>query len=98
VNDKETLASDMARLGARPYSEVGVPMFVIAQDMTNDHARPGTAKPTCNLDKQFGELSGTFVAMNPDPTVAEIARLVEVFADRRLLKPDGPCFTRLSER
>ena len=98
MNDKETLAGDMARLGARPYSEVGVPMFVIAQDMTNDDARLGTAKPTCNLDKQFGELSSTFVAMNPDPTVAEIARLVEVFADRRLLKPDGPCFTRLSER
>lgn len=93
MSDEEaaTLAADMARLAARPYAEVGVPMFLLAEDLRADRPRHG-GEP---------ELAATLRAMADAlpaaPNVAEVARLVEVLADRHLLGADGPCFTRLGD-
>ena len=97
MTSNNSLATDMARLSARPYSEVGVPMFVIAQDITTTKTRPANGANTGELAERFAELAATLVATTPQPNVADVARLVEVLADRHLLGLDGPCFTRIAD-
>ena len=97
MTSDDLLATDMARLGARPYYKVGVPMFVIMQDMTTTGVRPATSANTGDLAERFAELSATLLATTPQPTGADVARLVEVLADRHLLGLNGPCFTRIAD-
>ena len=97
MTDADALAVDMARLGARPYSEVGVPMFVIGQDLTAALASPVATAASGDLADRFADLTAAFISTDPDPGVAKIARLVEVLADRHLLEIDGPCFTAISD-
>lgn len=97
MTEEDTLATDMARLGARPYSEVGVPMFIIAQDLTDTEAPRAAITPAGDLADRFAELAMAFTSLNPDPGVADVARLIEVLADRHLLEIDGPRFTLISE-
>lgn len=95
MTDTDTLAADMARLGMRPYSQVGVPMFVIAQDLTpNAMPRPEIAV-TRDLAQRFADLAATLISVDPDPGFAQVARLVEVLADRHLLQVDGQHFTQI---
>ena len=89
----DILAADMARLGARPYSEVGVPMFVIAQDLASIEPPRDAIRTNDDLAERFAALMAAVVAENPEPQVADVARLVEVFADRHLLSADGQRFT-----
>ena len=96
MSSEDSLATDMARLGTRPYSEVGVRMFVIAQDIKTTGVRPAAARNTGDLAERFAKLAATFVAITPQPGIADVARLVEVLADRHLLELDGPCFTRIA--
>ena len=97
MTDADALTSDMTRLSTRPYSEVGVPMFVIAQDLAATEAlRASTATAGC-LAERYAELVAAFASQNSDPTVVDVARLVQVFADRHLLEIDGPRFTLISD-
>lgn len=95
--DYDTLAADMARLGERPYPEVGVPMFVIAQDLSRPDAPRASTATSIKLADRFAELADMLIAHNADPSVAQMARLVEVLADEHLLELHGQRFTRVSE-
>lgn len=95
--DNEILAKDIARLAARPYSEVGVPMFVIAQDRTAKRDTQAPVSSDCGLAERFAALVAASAEQNPAPTLTDVARLVEVLADRHLLAPDGPHFTEISD-
>ena len=97
MTDADTLAADMARLGARPYSEVGVPMFVIGRDLTAAELPPVSSAASGELADRFAELATALISHDPDPGIANIARLVEVLADRHLLEVDGPRFTSISD-
>lgn len=97
MTDKDTLTADMNRLGARPYSEVGVPMFIITQDLTATQAPQASAASSRELAKRFAELAAALTLKNPDPGLGDVARLVEVFADRHLLEIDGQRFTMISD-
>lgn len=97
MTESEMLAKDIARLAARPYSEVGVPMFVIAQDRT---AKKDTQPPVSvdfGLAERFAALAAASAEQNPALTLVDIARLVEVLADRHLLALNGPHFTEISD-
>ena len=97
MTDEDALAADMVRLGARPYSEVGVPMFIITQDLTATEAPRASIAISRKLAERFADLAAALTSQNPDPGVADVARLVEVFADRHLLEIDGQRFTLISE-
>lgn len=91
-----TLAADLARLGARPYAEVGVPMILLAEDLRGGaRVVPAQAAdaPVLALRDRLRTVADTG---HPVATSAATARLLEVLADRTLLGPDGPDFTRLS--
>lgn len=92
----ERLLADMARLGERPYAQVGVPMFLVAEDL-----RGGPLPP---LEEAWAAIAETFVRMGavldahrPDAGAKDVARLVEVLADRHLLGVTMPAFTRLGD-
>ena len=95
MTDADALAADMARLGARPYSEVGVPMFVIGQDLTAADAPPVSTAASGELADRFADLAAALISKDSNPGVAKVARLVEVLADRHLLEVDGPRFTAI---
>ncbi|SFS12482.1 hypothetical protein [Sphingomonas jatrophae] len=88
-HDAAALAADMARLGARPYSEVGVPMFLVAEDLRGDLAVKDEGEP------KLAAALRDMAVERPEP--ADTARLIEVLADRHILGADGPAFTRLSD-
>ena len=97
MTDNDTLVTDMARLAARPYSEVGVPMFVIAQDRTAIKGARAPISSDGNLAVRLAALAVAFTKHNPDPGLTDVARLIEVLADRHLLQLDGPRFTLISD-
>ena len=90
--------ADMERLGNRNYKEIGVPMFLVAEDLT-EAARPRPA----------GDGSGRILAMllaegaealrmrRPDLDADDIARLIEALADRHFLSLAAPSFSRATE-
>ena len=103
MNDDETafadaLLADMARLGMRTYSEVGVPMFLIAEDLRGSPPPPpDPATPWPDLAELFVRMEAALAARRADYGVADLARLIEVFADRHLLTSATPAFTRLPD-
>ncbi len=90
--------ADMERLGNRDYKEIGVPMFLVAEDLT------GGAQP-----RAAGDGSGRILAMllaegvqalrtrRPDLDADDIARLIEALADRHFLSLATPAFSRATE-
>lgn len=82
------LKADLARLKARPYAEVGVPMFLVPEDWRGGPLPAGGEPDLAARLSAMAELHG-----DPCP----VAPLVELLADRHLLGADGPVFTRLSD-
>ena len=90
--------ADMDRLGQRNYKEIGVPMFLVAEDLT------GGARPRGPSDG-----SGRILAMllaegaqalrmrRPELDADDIARLIEALADRHFLSLAAPAFSRATE-
>ena len=93
----EALFADMARLGARPYSQVGVPMLLIAESLRGGPTSPDPAGAVPDLASRLAAMGETLATRQPEVTTADTARLIEVLADRHLLGEDGPAFTGLSE-
>lgn len=103
VSDREVdlRLAEMERLGLRDYPEIGVPMFLVAEDLTGA-AEPGAGPAT-------PDFSGRILAMLlaegaealrrrvPDLGAKEIARLLEALADRHFLTLAMPAFSRASE-
>ena len=90
--------ADMDRLGNRDYKEIGVPMFLVAEDLTG----PGPVRAA-------GDGSGRILALllavaaaalrqrKPDLDAEDIARLIEAIADRHFLSLAAPAFSRATE-
>lgn len=92
----ERLLADMARLGERPYAQVGVPMFVVAEDLRGGPLPPlGEAWPA--IAETFVRMGAVLDEQRPDAGPKDVARLIEVLADRHLLGGAEPAFTRLGE-
>ena len=89
---------DMHPLRPGNYQELGVPMFLVAEDLT------GGARP-----RPAGDGSGRILAMllaegaqalrtrRPDLDADDIARLIEALADRHFLSLATPAFSRATE-
>lgn len=94
----ERLLADMKRLDERPYAEVGVPMFLVAEDLRGGPlpaVDDATAWP--DIAETFARMGAVLDEHQPDAGPKVVARLIEVLADRHLLISATPVVTRLGE-
>jgi hypothetical protein len=94
----ENLIADMARLGSRPYAEIGVPMFLVAEDLTS--ASVCVANQSTNghdLATLFAQMVDALNHRKPELDADDIARLIEVLADRYFLAFAMPAFSCIPE-
>ena len=90
--------ADMDRLGARDYTEIGVPMFLIAEDLTPGAAtRPMVDGSGRLLALLLAEGAETMRRRKPDLGAADIARLVESLADRHFMSFATPSFSESAD-
>jgi len=92
----DQLLADMERLGKRPYAEIGVPMFLVAEDLTGAAQDRAAADPLAGtqLAVLFAQAAEALKTRKPDLTAGDIARLVEVIADRHFLGFATPAFSQ----
>ncbi len=90
--------ADMDRLGSRDYAEIGVPMFLVAEDLTGQSPRPvvhdGSGRILAML---LAEGVEALRSRRPDLNADDIARLIEALADRHFLSLATPAFSRATE-
>jgi hypothetical protein len=89
--------AEMERLGHRTYSEIGVPMFLVAEDLTGGAPGPqgdGTGRLLALLLADGAE---AMRRRKPELTAADIARLIEHLADRHFLALATPAFSETAE-
>ena len=90
----------MERLGSRPYAEIGVPMFIVAEDLTVGPAAEGTS--VRRADDGSGRVLAMLLAEGaeamrrrlPELTPKDLARLLESLADRYFLSLATPAFSQ----
>lgn len=87
--------AQMDRLGRRPYEEIGVPMFLVAEDLTGEAPprRPddGSGRVLAMLLAEGAEALRRRV---PELTARDVARLIESLADRHFLGLATPAFSQ----
>lgn len=88
----------MERLGSRPYAEIGVPMFLVAEDLTDGaqarRADDGSGRVLALLLAEGAEALRRRV---PDLTPRDVARLVESLADRYFMGLATPAFSQSAD-
>ena len=96
--DVDSRLAHMERLGQRPYAEICVPMFLVAEDLTADasprRADDGSGRVLAMLLAEGAEALRRRV---PDLTPKDVARLVESLADRYFLGLATPAFSQSSD-
>lgn len=89
IGDAAQLAAEIDALAARAYSEIGVPAYLIGEDLGEETLEPATANDC--------ELASTFLAMartlGREPDAEMIAQLLELLADRYFLPSAQPSFS-----
>lgn len=88
VSDTQ-LVDEVAQLGRRPYSELGIPMFLFGEDRvpTTDAratSRPGRSEDVVSqeLRSAFERLANAWSRVRPNPTADDVAPLLEWMAER----------------
>ncbi len=90
--------ADMDRLGRRDYAEIGVPMFLVAEDLTPGAAvRPMVDGSGRILALLLAEGADALRRRKPELGPMDIARLVESLADRHFMSFATPAFSDSQE-
>ena len=78
----QELIDDMMRLGLRQYSEVGIPMFLVAEDLREPKPpAPAASSHWRDVATLFSYRAEILRARKPDFDTSDVARLVEVLRD-----------------
>ena len=87
--------ADMERLGSRDYKEIGVPMFLVAEDLTEGASARGNADASGRiLAMLLAEGAEALRRRRPELGADDIAQLIEQIADRHFLSLALPAFSR----
>ena len=86
--------ADMVRLSRRTYAEVGVPMFLIPEDLTASNPAPPPDPAFDTLTHEFEAVCQALTRRNGPLSSTDLAHILEVLADRHFL--DVP-FSSLSD-
>ena len=79
------LQQDLERLSGRVYSEEGIPMVLACENLVPSQTTSTAFVPTAlnrNLSSAFRRDTNTFEHMKPDASAADIAKIIEMLADR----------------
>ena len=90
----DDLPTEMERLGNRPYAEIGVPMYLVLEDLADAAPKEPAQAGDPNLAAAFTRATERIIAEKGALEAADIARIIEVLADRSFL--DRP-FSELSD-
>lgn len=86
------LSQDLARLSERAYSEEGIPVFLVCEDVAGD-GKGRKADPNRSTDPAiqtaFQESAHALALVRPEATEEDVSKLIEVLADRDF----GICLT-----
>jgi len=77
------LLSELDRLSARNYSQEGIPVFLVCEDLVSrrDPSRPEPRTQTAELASTFRKWANVLLRARPEATPADIPKLIEVLAD-----------------
>ncbi|MDB5505383.1 MAG: hypothetical protein JWR75_21 [Devosia sp.] len=92
--------ADIERLTSRDYAEIGVPMFLIAEDLSPGAAAsvpPVSPHRSALLGAAFDQVWAAIVARKPELDAVDISRAIEVVADRYILALAASEFSRLTD-
>lgn len=90
----DAFEADIVRLSRRDYAEIGVPMFLVPEDLTGSAAVAAADPAGEELAALFEAVVTALEARNGPLSTTDIAHVIEVLADRHFL--DQP-FSSLSE-
>ncbi|WP_226783083.1 hypothetical protein [Oceaniglobus trochenteri] len=76
---------DMAELSRRPYPEIGVATYLVAEDLTGERPALPPDPEGEALARDFAAIIEALERRNGTQTSADIARAIEVLADRTFL-------------
>jgi hypothetical protein len=84
---EDDVIGDIAKLTARDYAEIGVPMILIAEDLSTSAAAIEAAATAENeaLASNFNKVWQALNAKNPNPTSRDVSHAIELLADRHML-------------
>lgn len=84
----------MVRLSRRAYAEVGVPMYLVPEDLTGANPVPPPDPEGEALAAEFDAVTAALATRNGTLSSTDLAQVLEVLADRHFL--DVP-FSSLSD-
>lgn len=90
----DAFEADIVRLSRRIYAEVGVPMFLVPEDLTGNAGVIAADPAGEALAALFEAVIAALEARNGPLSTTDIAQVIEVLADRHFL--DQP-FSSLAE-
>ena len=76
------LRKDLSRLAGRVYSEEGIPMLLACENLVPSQSSFVPTALNKNLSSAFIRDTNTYEHMNPDASAADIAKIIEMLADR----------------
>jgi hypothetical protein len=97
-----SLEQDLARLDQRAYSEQGVPVFLVCEDLAREDLTRAASlrgkgfargRESAALAEDFRRQTRLLEQIRPARTKADVAKLIEILADRdfgRRVRPPSP--------
>lgn len=84
---EDSLSTALNRLGARIYSEEGIPMFLVCENVvSNQTSRQRAPTPPTSLNEKvasaFRRYADEWQRIRPDAPATDVARIVELLAYR----------------
>lgn len=95
----DAMLADIERLTSRDYAEIGVPMFLVAEDLTAEGAQIAAPPDHRNalLASALEEILAAIAASKSELDSVDISRAIELLADRYMLAMAAPEFSRIAE-
>lgn len=94
----DEVMADIERLTSRDYAEIGVPMFLIAEDLSADakaDVPPVSPHRSAILAAAFDQVWQAVMQRKPELDAVDISRALEVVADRYVLSYPTVEFSKL---
>ncbi len=81
----DAFEADIVRLSRRIYAEVGVPMYLVPEDLTATKARVAPSAQGQEMAALFQDVCAALTIRNGPMDSRDIAHVLEVLADRHFL-------------